>query len=405
MWDEGTKIAIWGTGVRAKKFYLQFRDYFQVICFIDTYNEISPIRDIPVYKPENYKQKEKIVIAIEDNYSVCLQCQNLGWEISKNYLPYDMVNTSEIDYIKLWKLLQGKDVENVLSTIISNKKILLLVGNCQIENVGKLLMSSRQISGEYIWVKIPPIHLLTGEEEIILNKSEFLFDACELCITQTISREHFSKFLTTENIKRLIPEEKLIIIPVLFCDLYFPQTVHRREMDDMQKAFGLLSFPYGDCIIDELVKKYPPRAVNEIVQLDNLFSKEFLAWHFESRWKDMQERERNCTIKIYDYIADNFRKKPLFYSKNHPMKCVFLELVRRILDYLDCNDFAGEFVRIEELDAWQEYIYPSVVKGYDISWDKPLYRDLIFDKECTREEYIDGYICSEIDKAWVTDMI
>ena len=34
-WENGTEIAIWGTGKRARKFYLRYRYYFKVVNFID----------------------------------------------------------------------------------------------------------------------------------------------------------------------------------------------------------------------------------------------------------------------------------------------------------------------------------------------------------------------------------
>lgn len=401
MWNEGTKIAVWGCGVRGKKFYLRFRDYFRIECFIDSYDDRTFIMGLPIYRPEAYTGDARIVIAVEDNYEICMQCQGLGKKLYHDYLPYDMIGTSQIDYIKLWKLTGGENVEKILTSILQNKKIFLLIGNCQIENLGKLLMSSPVMSENYGYISIPPVHLLNKDAEMILNMSKFLFQKCELCVSQPVFSEQYPPILLIENIRKIMNKKgRLVIIPALYCDLYFPQTVHRKEMEYMQDVFGMLSFPYGDCIVNELVKSYTLHEVFEIVQMDNLFSERFLRWHFASYVKTMEERENLCTIKIHDYIINNFRDKMLFYSKNHPAKCVLVELARRIMNYLGYDDSYCEFVRIEEMDAWQEYIYPAVIKGYNIKWDKCLYRDWILDRECTREEYIHLYALSEVDKVW-----
>ena len=40
-WENGTEIAIWGTGKRARKFYLRYRYYFKVVNFIDNFPKKS----------------------------------------------------------------------------------------------------------------------------------------------------------------------------------------------------------------------------------------------------------------------------------------------------------------------------------------------------------------------------
>lgn len=402
-WEKGTEIAIWGTGKCARKFYLRYCHYFKVRFFIDNFPKKDKLDQIDILTPDQVMdgKKIKIVIAIEDYQEVCDQCKQMGMEFFDGYLPYKLINFNSLDFIKLCENLETSEIETVFRKIIKNKPFSILIGNCQISAVRQILLSSRQFRENYFILDIPPVHVITQNEMEIIEKYKFIFTECSLCVTQYINFDNnFSQFFATENIRRLVNyHSRLIVIPVLYFDLYFPQTIHQKQSNSLLSEVGVLSFPYGDCILDELSKKYSIEDIVKIVCLKDFFPDKLLRWIYDTRLEEMQYRESLCDVKIYDYIIEHFRKEQLFYSKNHPSRNVFIEFGKRLLNRLGFSDAENvEQIRMPILDGWQEIIYPSVASYYKLCFDKTMYLDQMVDEECDLEEIIWLYlitICGE----------
>ena len=74
--------------------------------------------------------------------------------------------------------------------------------------------------------------------------------------------------------------------------------------------------------------------------LDKICSTDFLAPEFirksiEASLKELHRREWICDLKIVDYIEQNFCEQQLFYSPNHPVSVLLLEMTLRILKFID----------------------------------------------------------------------
>lgn len=394
-WQKGTEIAIWGTGRRARKFYLRYRHYFKVNFFIDNYPREDRLDQIDIILPSQLPDKKvKIVVAMDNYTEVCSQCKGLGMAFFDDYLPYDLIDFDSVDLIKLWDLLEESELEKIFHKIAGNRPFCILIGNCQIPVIKKILLSSRQFRERYFILDVPPIHVITHKDLARIEKCTFVFRECSLYITQYIKSDNgFAPFYATENIRKIANcHSEFIVIPVLYLDLYFPQTGQNRWVNNLLNEVGVLSFAYGDCILDELSKKYSIEDIVEIVCMEHLFSDRFLRWMYDTRLEEMQNREARCDVKIYDYIIENFRKEQLFYSKNHPYKKVFVAFGKRLLDRIGFQDQAVEQIRMPELDEWQEIIYPSVASYYGLCFDKVWYRDPVADEECELKEIIRLYI-------------
>ena len=75
-WEKGTEIAIWGTGRRARKFYLRYRHYFKVKFFIDNHPKENRLDQIDIILPRQLTDRKiKIVVAIANYKEVCIQCK------------------------------------------------------------------------------------------------------------------------------------------------------------------------------------------------------------------------------------------------------------------------------------------------------------------------------------------
>lgn len=401
LWEKGTEIAIWGTGKCARKFYFRYRQYYRVKFFIDNFSGKDSIDMINVIAPNEIPLKKiKIVVAINDYKEVCDQCKELGMDFFDDYLPYDLVGFVSLDFIRLWELLEGRDIETIFNKIVKDNPYCVLVGPCQLPVIKRMLLSSNQFKKNYFILDIPLIHMITQHQKAIVEKCPFIFKECSLCITQYITPSNsFFAFYATENIRSLVNSCcQFVVLPVLYFDLYFPQTIHQNAENSLLSEVGVLSFPYGDCILNELSKKYSVEDIVKIVQMDNLFSDKLLQWIYDTRLEEMHNRERLYDVKMNDYILENFKKEQLFYSKNHPCKKTFVEFGRRILEKIGFCDGKIEEVRLPIMDGWQEAIYPSVASYYGLCFDKTQYLDPIVDEECDLEEFIELYLSVICDK-------
>ncbi len=395
-WASGTEIAIWGTGVCARKFYFRFRNLYKVKFFIDNFPTQKELNDVRIMSPRELDGIDhiKIVIAIEKYMDVCRQCNELGLRLLDDYLPYDLFDLNSINLIKLYELLDGKNVKAYFEKLIQNRKYALLIGNCQIVNIKRMLLSSKSFQSQYIIIDIPPIYTITEELAEIIESNQYVFENCSLCVTQYIHENNgYIPFLSTDNIKTVVNKScNILIIPTLYCDLYFPQTVHQDKGNRLLKEVGVTVFPYGDCILNELTKKYSVKEIQEIVKWDNLFPASLLQWHYQTSRAEMLEREKKCDVAISDFILENFTLEQLFYTKNHPVERVFFELGARILEKLGFEDGRVNNVRLQKLDACQELIYPSVSRFYNFAFEKELYLDSLFDGESSMDEMVSMYV-------------
>lgn len=395
-WALGTEIAIWGTGVRARKFYFRFCNVYKVKFFMDNYSTKKEFNDVRIMRLEEMGGvgDVKIVIAVDNYIDICRQCEDFGLRLFDDYLPYDFFEFNSIDLIRLYELLEGKNLKRYFQRLIHNRNYAILIGNCQIVNIRKMLLSSKRFQSQYIIIDIPPIYMIADTLIEMIEDSQYIFENCSLYVTQYIHRDNgYISFLSTENIKMLMNKScRMLIVPTLYFDLYFPQTVHQDKENKFLKEVGITVFPYGDCILNELSKKYSVEEIQEIVKWDNLFSVRLLRWHFQTSLAEMLEREKKCDIVISDFILENFSKYQLFYTKNHPVETVFIELGKRILEKLGFEDGRVENVRLQRLDACQELIYPSVSEFYHFSFKKELYLDSLFDEECSMEEMVMMYL-------------
>lgn len=144
-------------------------------------------------------------------------------------------------------MVESKNVQLVLNQLLHGRKIAMVIGNCQTEYIRKYMCQSPNFTEGYIFLKIPMIHRINQNDQSVLEKNKYIFEKCSLCITQIIAENNeFSRFLSTSNVLQLVGNKtKVIKIPVLYFDNYYPQTIHQRKTLETLKNVGIFSFLYG----------------------------------------------------------------------------------------------------------------------------------------------------------------
>lgn len=87
------------------------------------------------------------------------------------------------------------------------------------------------------------------------------------------------------------------------------------------------------------------------------------------------------------------------FRKGIVQKKLIVEFVRRILNYLGYIDFSARPTLYSEMDLWQEIIYPSVIKAYNLQFEKETYNDCVLDSKCSFDDIVKFYLSYVHDKA------
>ena len=172
----------------------------------------------------------------------------------------------------------------------------------------------------------------------------------DLLVTQVIrSSNSFDIRLSSENIIVYLNRNSnlvdVLIVPNLFFDVYFPQGGRMPNIRNVgfEKYGGAGIFPYPDYILDSFARIYSNISyIYEIVEDKCLLPNHFLNDLVMYRFEELYQRDTYCNISITKFIEDNYLSTQLFFSRNHPAKVVFIELTKKILDYLDISVFLNE---------------------------------------------------------------
>lgn len=380
IWDAGQKIAIWGTGKVGKRQYYKLRERFEITAFIDNNEKQKELFGIPVIQPISININQyRIVICSVSYREIEEQCRQMNLYLYEHFIPYVMMEDDEIIVEEIWKYAREESKADIIWTLAGDRACVYIHGNCQINVIKRFLKHAPDFHSKYIFLKVPPIN--ENREKNLLFENMKHLTGLKLLLTQCISANNgYDCRFATENMigmmREIAPNLKIIKIPNLFFDVYFPQGGHMPNRHNvLVNELGAGVFPYPDLILDDLSKRYSGYEIKEIVTYMGLFDKTFLVNYVSYRLSELEVRERECDIKMLDYIQEHYREEQLFYSRNHPINKVIKELTIRILSYMGLSNRIDYEEEIPSLDQWQEFIYPSVFAGLELKFDKAYYID------------------------------
>lgn len=277
---------------------------------------------------------------------------------------------------------------------VDKRKILVCYGNCQIDNLVSLILTSEKLREIYLILYFPPVQSV-DEEECKNGFPDTVIREIDLFIYQDVSRENkFSARLASiELIEKLREDAIRICIPNVYWTGYFPQFCANKYNPQLQGIRGGL-FPYGDKNIHRLWREHDADEIVFILSQEDFYSKEEVMANAELSLQELRNREAVCDIKISDFIEAEYKEHYLFYTTNHPTNYLLKELVIRIFDHLlmKISDIHEEIA--EENDSREIAIYPSVKKYLGLRFKKETFcwLTLIKNESLTFQDYVIDYI-------------
>lgn len=253
-------------------------------------------------------------------------------------------------------------------------------------------MLSHAFSKDYFFVEIPAVHEYASrmkKQWDTLIKDNTFWQQVDLFIYQNVSEDNrFCNGLATDNIlKKLGGSCKTIKIINIYFSGYFIQTTKNEHnfMKDVQQS-GLC--PFGDKYIDNmLIQGLGKKEILEKVTKADFIPSEEIRNLAQKSLTELKEREKDVDVIISDYIIENYDKRQLFYSFNHPINTVLIEYAKRIFSFLGYPepgvDEAAVYLKAGCLKGTDIPIYPSVLQALQI-------------KEYEKSYFLNRYIEPEI---------
>lgn len=281
---------------------------------------------------------------------------------------------------------------------MTNKKKFTIIGNCQVDSILKSLDLSEDFASSFEYFRVPPIHTISiDRQKELLEKVKGL----DLIIQQPVLDEKRFPFLSNSKVSSEISKKcKVIMIPSAYYTGYFP---FYDSLDGIEGAIGgVHDFQIIDCFLNGLSLSDTLGIIENGrgVEHQKLMNQHLLSIQSLHR----REIEFNLDIKLSSFIIDNFQKKQLFHTFNHPSSFTVNYIANQILNLCGYNGNT----KSDNLDILDHIILPvetglSNVLGLEFS-NEFFIKDGV---KITFEEQIssDYSLYQSLDKSFLKNML
>lgn len=414
-YPEGTDIILYGNNRMTKKIICLYGDRYNFIEIVDhlnsdknsSSNSQENVNGIPVRHigKEFYTEKHngKIITCFGVKESLDVFKKN-GLRTYEDYIPFWMIEYDSIDYCKLLEWFGNECISDIIGSMLHNKKGVIIHGNCQTRIIEIYLKSSKSFSDKYMFIDIPRVFEYTNEQMIENVFCSALWNNVSLYIHHKIkSTNRFSSKLSSDyHISRLLPSAQSVCISNLYFTGYFPQFVKNSNNVLTEISTNGL-YPSGDSILDRFAQEgYGIDEILSKIMSEKFYTKKELKNHLNAQFKNIEEREQVCDIKMLDFIKKYYRKKFLFHSPNHPSHFILKELTDRLLRYLGIEEPDYDMLwwkrQLWNLRGQDIPVYPSVAKQLRLRLPAPADKMTYFNNKdiynmpLTITEWAKGYL-------------
>jgi hypothetical protein len=261
----------------------------------------------------------------------------------------------------------------------------LIVGNCQAQTVHEALARSGEFA-DGLDVKYHFVALQQNLHE--LGKAEL--KSSDVLLVQDI--RDWENYPLRPYIHESV---RIIKFPLLhFASLWpFDHYNGPGDKEAYEREWPNLTFLYHDGLLARLRKEIPDREQRLLayraLSVDGIIN--FARLHdFEKRRLTAMDKQFGC--KIGQFILDNFRRRRLFYTTNHPNGQIIGMLMQYLLRQLGMDQGYRPNSTLDHLRRLQVPVHPKVAKALGVTWAKENTKYLYGGEQITWETYIRGYI-------------
>jgi hypothetical protein len=241
----------------------------------------------------------------------------------------------------------------------------VLYGSCQLNSLYKILKN-------YLIDQETDVHVIQNWV-YILDKKKLPLNMynCDIFIYQPyIGSLDNIDYHTDTIIKKLKPNVKIISVPFIASNIYWPDSITDiRNNKTKTKILPFGKFPQQSCILSKYTNLVGPDGL-----LDNIntchYSNQLLEKNINENFNKIYKVEKDCDIKILDFIKQNYKLNTLFHSIQHPTNKLLIHVANQIILKLPkCFTFNSNFYFYDELlkdhsvfilDCVQKYLYLDI---------------------------------------------
>jgi Polysaccharide biosynthesis enzyme WcbI len=271
---------------------------------------------------------------------------------------------------------------SVIGTAAPN---VLIIGNCQAQTVYEGLMRTggfnRRLNVKYHFVGLQ--HNLHELGKVELESSDVL-------LVQDI--KDWESYPLRQHIDEAV---RIVKFPLLhFASLWpFDHYNGPGDKEAYDREWPNLTFLYQDGLLARLRREVPDReqrlAAYRSLSVDGVIN--FVRLHeFEKR--RLVATDKQFALQIGEFILENFTRKQLFYTTNHPNAEIMTMLIQYLLRQLDIHEAYRPTAILDHLGRLQVPVHPKVAEALGVKWANENTRYCYGGEEITWETYVRRYI-------------
>lgn len=362
------KYVLYGTGLEGEKLIYRYNDITDEITYcIDRFHR-GEFHGIPIVTLEEAEDLNKYMVLVAAIWPT---------------------------YQKIKRILEERGLEEYKNFIWAQelgKKLVIINANCYGSGVAEYLNECPEFVEQFCIHPIPFIHV-NQEKEIACS----LLQRADVYIHQDIRPDNGVGYkLSDEYIAGFLKKDCLnITIPnfVGMVGWLFPTQEELGRY--VPYKGGAINFFYKDRAIDEAWRELGTAPLQQYVSFyDNYVIEDEELKNEENKfWKKLSEREENWSIKVADFIQNNFRIVPCFVDCSHPSHYLMEEICHQIANRLN---IVGKKSNTKHEMGFPSPVLKCVKDYYGINYTVPDYkltpRFLNSSAEIDLAEYIKEYI-------------
>jgi hypothetical protein len=272
-----------------------------------------------------------------------------------------------------------------LISIGPKRRNVVIIGNCQAQTVCEALVRSRDFNS-----RLNAKYHFVGLQQNLHELGKAELESSEVLLVQEI--RDWEKYPLRSYIRN---DVKLVKFPLLhFASLWpFDHYNGPGDKEAYEREWPNLTFLYHDGLLARLRKEMPDReerlAAYRSLEVDGVIN--FVRLHdFEKR--RLTAMDKQFGFEIGRFILDNFQRRRLFYTTNHPNAEIFAMLMQYLLGHLGIDDAFRPAAILDHLQRLQVPVHPKVAKALGVRWADENTKYLYRGEEITWETYVRSYI-------------
>jgi hypothetical protein len=272
-----------------------------------------------------------------------------------------------------------------LSLIGPRRRNVLIIGNCQAQTVCEGLVRAPAFN-----TRLNAKYHFVGLQQSLHERGKTELQNSDVVLVQDI------RDWEDYPLRRYIRDDvRIIKFPLLrFASLWpFDHYNGPGDKEAYDREWPNLTFLYHDGLLARLRKEVPDReqrlAAYRSLSVDGIIN--FARLHdFERR--RLTAMDKQYGFEIGQFILNNFQRKRLFYTTNHPNAEIFAMLMQHLLDHLEIDQVYRSATILDHLQRLQVPVHPRVAKALGVKWANEATRYLYGGEEITWEAYVRRYI-------------